>query len=197
GRLVVPVWLALGAMLRLAVAEETSAAGAWTTRVWQSDDGLPNNHVTGIVQTPDGYLWVATYSGLVRFDGVHFDEYLPRDLGIGSNQKISALALNGLWLGALHGGVVRLDAQRVELFSDGLPYKHTLRVLEDGDGALWLTHQGGTVYRVRDGRVTAFDATSGLPSADTPARYACALELDTQGRLWFAKDGHVGIFRAE
>jgi len=39
---------------------------------WTVDDGLPQNSVLGITQTPDGYLWFATYNGLVRFDGVKF-----------------------------------------------------------------------------------------------------------------------------
>src|SRR4029078_10213812 len=40
---------------------------AWTTR-----NGLPQNTVTGLVQTPDGYLWLSTFDGLARFDGVRF-----------------------------------------------------------------------------------------------------------------------------
>ena len=40
----------------------------WTTTA----DGLPQNSVSGIVQTPDGYLWLATFDGLARFDGVKF-----------------------------------------------------------------------------------------------------------------------------
>ena len=39
---------------------------------WQNDRGLPQNSVTGIAQTADGYLWAATQEGLVRFDGVRF-----------------------------------------------------------------------------------------------------------------------------
>ena len=39
---------------------------------WQTENGLPQNHGTAIVQTPDGYLWFSTYNGLVRFDGVRF-----------------------------------------------------------------------------------------------------------------------------
>ncbi len=40
--------------------------------VWQIDDGLPSNHVLDILRTRDGYLWLATRGGLVRFDGVRF-----------------------------------------------------------------------------------------------------------------------------
>jgi ligand-binding sensor domain-containing protein len=41
----------------------------------ESDEGLPDNNVCGVAQTPDGYLWVATHGGLVRFDGERFQEF--------------------------------------------------------------------------------------------------------------------------
>src|SRR5256885_11725069 len=41
-------------------------------RLWQTEDGLPQNSVTAIVQTHDGYLWLGTYGGLARFVGVRF-----------------------------------------------------------------------------------------------------------------------------
>src|SRR5205823_12515712 len=47
----------------------------WSLRAWQSDEGLPDNAVVGIGQTLDGFLWVATQGGLVRFDGFEFREF--------------------------------------------------------------------------------------------------------------------------
>src|SRR4051812_12026268 len=39
---------------------------------WQTEQGLPDDQVNGITQTPDGYLWVATFNGLARFNGADF-----------------------------------------------------------------------------------------------------------------------------
>ena len=39
---------------------------------WTTDNGLPQNSITAISQTKDGYLWLTTFDGLVRFDGVRF-----------------------------------------------------------------------------------------------------------------------------
>lgn len=39
---------------------------------WTTDHGLPQNTIRNVVQTRDGYLWMTTYDGLVRFDGVRF-----------------------------------------------------------------------------------------------------------------------------
>ena len=47
-------------------AGEADARTPWFARVWQSEDGLPENNVTGLAQTPDGYLWISSHNGLVR-----------------------------------------------------------------------------------------------------------------------------------
>lgn len=50
---------------------------SWSLRTWRAVDGLPDNTVVGIEQTPDGYLWIGTHAGLTRFDGVRFREFPP------------------------------------------------------------------------------------------------------------------------
>ena len=50
------------------------AETAGAMRIWRNADGLPSDSVTAIIQTHDGFLWVGTSAGLVRFDGVKFTE---------------------------------------------------------------------------------------------------------------------------
>ena len=63
-------------LLRLAVCVLlpvlTVFAADYGFDVWTTANGLPQNSVNGIAQTPDGYLWLATFDGLARFDGVRF-----------------------------------------------------------------------------------------------------------------------------
>ena len=61
------VWLAF-----LLCCNETLLAQEYRFDVWTTANGLPQNTVTGVVQTPDGYLWLSTFDGLARFDGVRF-----------------------------------------------------------------------------------------------------------------------------
>ena len=70
--------LLIGGWLAGTAAAEPGAG--WARRVWQTDDGLPAANVTGIAQTRDGFLWVATQSGLAKFDGVQF-ELVPVPVG--------------------------------------------------------------------------------------------------------------------
>src|SRR5688500_10427239 len=72
-------------------------------RSWRLEDGLPDNTVTAIAQTPDGYLWVGTTRGLARTDGVRFNM-------MSSGENVSALAVDpsgALWIGLIDGGISR------------------------------------------------------------------------------------------
>ena len=52
--------------------EPTKALTQYVQEVWQQEEGLPENDVTAVIQTRDGYIWLGTEEGLVRFDGIHF-----------------------------------------------------------------------------------------------------------------------------
>jgi Two component regulator propeller len=65
-------------------SELSTNTGDYSIENWQLEQGLPQISVTSIAQTPDGYLWLGTFNGLVRFDGVRFrvfDEGNTPDLG--------------------------------------------------------------------------------------------------------------------
>lgn len=80
------------------------------TENWTTDDGLPQNSVNALVQTRDGYLWMATFDGLVRFDGVRFTVFNKANTpGIGFN-RFSRLVEGedgALWAMTERGEIVR------------------------------------------------------------------------------------------
>ncbi|MCZ6780302.1 MAG: hypothetical protein O7C73_01510, partial [Nitrospirae bacterium] len=59
-------------MLPTTVGAQPATPSSYIQQVWTVKDGLPVNSINAIVQTRDGYIWLATYDGLVRFDGVRF-----------------------------------------------------------------------------------------------------------------------------
>src|SRR5512138_3485703 len=65
------VLLGLG-IARVAVADAPVGASTYSVKTWENDDGLPQNSVLSMVQTHDGYLWLGTFNGLVRFNGTEF-----------------------------------------------------------------------------------------------------------------------------
>ena len=178
------------------VASAASTSSDWSVHVWQSDDGLPNNNVTGLAQTRDGYLWVATSGHFARFDGVRFEEFTSRSVlptYPGYTARVSTMledSKGGLWLAMVHGPVVCLNSGHAQIFTNNLPGYTAQNMVEDGEGAIWITYHGSVVCRIKDGKVTRFAEQDGLP-----ARLDCALTTDNKGRVWFAKDGQIGMFQ--
>src|SRR5450631_328678 len=89
--------------LRLSRVDHSRAAGIWSLLailcaavpasaqyrldMWTVDNGLPQNSIRAIHQTADGYMWLVTFDGVARFDGVHFTLFnKSTSPGINSNR---------------------------------------------------------------------------------------------------------------
>ncbi len=86
-------------------------------RTFTVEDGLPQNSVTKIVQTPDGYLWFSTYRGLVRFDGARFTVFDSGNTpAMNGDSTVTALHRNQrgrLAVGMKDGGILWVEKGRV------------------------------------------------------------------------------------
>jgi ligand-binding sensor domain-containing protein/signal transduction histidine kinase len=142
-------------MARAQTAEDINTR--YTLRVWRTDDGLPQNSVYGITQTRDGYLWLTTFDGLVRYDGVQFTVFeKSNSREIISNRFISLYAdeQGALWAGTGDGGLLRYRDGVFTSFTvrDGLPHNKIYDIQSDNRGGLLITTQTGYAYW-RDGRI--------------------------------------------
>ena len=124
---------------------------------WQTDTGLPQNTVHAIVQGRDGFLWIATEGGLVRFDGVDFRAYtrantpgLPSDLIDDLMQDRAGT----VWI-STSGGLARMRGGKVEALgaAQGIPQTQVWRTFEDAHGAVWALTASG-LFRVDGERAT-------------------------------------------
>jgi signal transduction histidine kinase/ligand-binding sensor domain-containing protein len=130
--------------------------------VWTVDNGMPENEIRGITQTPDGYLWIATFNGLARFDGVHLTLFNRETPGLLSNQFGTMLQGRGgdLWLDSVDRGIVR--------YHNGVFRSYAVpgRVASDING---LTGDDqGDVWALAGGRIIRWDEASGHFVAVTP-----------------------------
>jgi signal transduction histidine kinase/ligand-binding sensor domain-containing protein len=167
----------------------------WSARVWQLDDGLPDNRVTGIVQTPDNYLWLATQSGLARFDGVRFQNFVLPIPSRRTRPLIRAMLLgreNRLWL-ALEGGlVISLSREGTNLFAtkNGLSAEKPVAIAQDLRSNVWIGYADGSMSCIANGHLSTFGGD------DNPANKGpCSLTSDASGQVWFGREGNVGIVR--
>ena len=105
---------------------------------WTTENGLPQNSVTSILQTRDGYLWLGTLGGLARFDGVKFTVFDTSNTAGLKSERVRALyedAEGNLWVGTEHGGLTRYRQGVFTNYSlsDGLPSDSVLSLGGDGD----------------------------------------------------------------
>jgi ligand-binding sensor domain-containing protein len=166
--------LALGAALLTTgnaaaqtVTADPDAARRFAVAEWSAENGLPSNAVRDIRQTADGYLWLATYEGLVRFDGVAFRSFSETDIPGLRRASFRRLAVDrhgGLWAAGESSGLVRWANGRWKLFTtrDGLPSDRITAVLPDPDGSLWVGTRSG-VSRIVGDRVTRVPMPAGEP----------------------------------
>ena len=113
---------------------------------WQTEDGLPGNEVTAILQTRDGYLWIGTSAGLARFDGVRFMRFgEPEGIRNGRVLCLFEDRLGTLWVGTDGGGLFHLVNGHFQALTrqNGLANDVVMALAQDAKGRLWIgTYDG-------------------------------------------------------
>jgi signal transduction histidine kinase/ligand-binding sensor domain-containing protein/CheY-like chemotaxis protein len=161
--------------------------------VWKTEQGLPQNTVPAILQSSDGYLWVGTELGLVRFDGLRFTVFDKGNTPELKSNVVDALLQDregNLWIGTVGGGLTRMRNGKFRTFTtkDGLSNDSILCLLEDPSGDLWIGTNGNGLNRLHDGHFTAYTSADGL--ADNQV---FALAQGQDGALWVGT--HDGLSR--
>src|SRR5262245_50219122 len=179
-----------------ALAASTNGVIRYSVRIWQADDGLPQNSVYAIAQTDDGYLWVGTHEGLARFDGVRFttvDDPKAPELKHGWITALCAGRDGSLWIACDGSGVTRLKNGTFSHFSDadGLPSNQVRCLLDTKDGSLWIGSEAGVTH-YKDGRFTSFSVKNGLGNDSVRTLYE-----DHQGAIRIATMRGLSSFNRE
>jgi ligand-binding sensor domain-containing protein/signal transduction histidine kinase len=153
-------------------------------RSWQTDSGLPQNTVHAIAQTRDGYIWLATEGGLVRFDGAQFvvyDKTAPANLksesvnclfestGQDGKSGLTSELTSELWIGT-DDGLVRRRGDVFDSFgaANGLPSNTIWSIFQDRAGTLWVVTPDG-LARYRNGGFQPFPLAEGIATAKSVA----------------------------
>lgn len=156
--------------------------------VWTSDSGLPQNTIDAMVQTRDGYLWMGTEEGLVRFDGVRFvvsDRQNAPGLRSAFVSSLHETPDGTLWIGTYGGGLSRLRNGRIESFRPEILGKDRMRGMQTmPDGSIVIATAGGGLVQIRGESVTRFTTRNGFPTDRI-----WDLEADGEGGLWVATHG--------
>jgi ligand-binding sensor domain-containing protein/signal transduction histidine kinase len=162
-------------------------------RNWDLGDGLPSTRINSMIRTPDGYLWLATQRGLVRFDGLRFVTVDITNIPPTQPQRVTSLLADDkgeLWVGS-NGLLLRQSgqgfvAQNLEKVTAG---SRLNGLAQDAQGALWVATEGVGLVRFQRGHAEKFDAASDLPSAAVEQVLS-----DIAGKVWAVTGGRLVTF---
>lgn len=167
---------------------------SYSKRIWQSRDGLPEDLVQALAQTPDGYLWIGSSGGLVRFDGVQFTVFGPANQPAFRDESVYTLlaARDGsLWIGTEGGGLVHYQKGHFLGYGaqEGLTNGFVRVIRQDRAGSLWVGTDKG-LFRMEGERFIRIDARDGIPAMSLNG-----IIEDSEGRLIAAGTGLLVLHR--
>jgi ligand-binding sensor domain-containing protein/signal transduction histidine kinase len=154
-----------------------------TSRIWRTQNGLPDQTVQAFAQTSDGYLWIATKGGLLRFDGAKFAIFDHANTPILTESSINCLLAGEsgtLWIGTEGGGIYEYQSGKFRAIPtvDGRSDSFIRVIFEDSRGRIWAGGDQG-LYRLTGKYLTRIDGTG-----DVPAIFVRAITEDARGNLW-------------
>lgn len=157
-------------------------------------DGLPQAQVHDVVQTDDGYIWMATYGGgLAKFDGKKFTTYTKKDgLRDNSIEELFVDSRDNLWVASDNGGVARFkgDSLVYPFENDSLANYAVVSMTERRNGNLWFgTYEGGIFIQQGDtlDRLTKADGLSSNIIWD--------MHEANDGSVWLATQNGISVYK--
>ncbi len=167
-------------------------------RAWKSGDTFPGGVATAVTQDADGYLWVGTYTGLFRFDGVRFTQWNPPQ-GTRSPGGIGYLLADkdgSLWMGTTEG-LKHWDHQHLNSFDVDHQAAYVGAMLQDRDGAIWFpssllsSSSEALLCQVSHSKLSCYGHRSAIPFASSPE----AIALDLSGTMWIGESRSLIAWR--
>jgi ligand-binding sensor domain-containing protein len=171
-------------------ADPSALAAGWVRESWSIADGLPVNSINGLIQSRVGYIWAATFDGLVRFDGVRFTVYNSANSpGLPSDRILSVVETrdSALWMNTEQLYLVRFSRGR-------FTHVDSTRGLAAGVYTIY-EDPAGQVFIGTDRGLGQIDGDRFVPvSPDVIHGKVLGIARRRDGSLWVATETN-GVFR--
>ncbi|MBQ7583210.1 MAG: histidine kinase, partial [Lachnospiraceae bacterium] len=126
--------------------------------LYDNTNGLPTSEANAIVQTPDGFIWIGSYGGLIRYDGNTFVR-MDSTSGITSIKCLYVDSRDRLWIGTNDNGVAVMEQGEIQKWGklDGLKSAHTRAITGDQDGTIYIATTCGIAMIDPDGNLSMME----------------------------------------
>ena len=191
----VAAWVSLAAGMWIAGSTTVAAldpgrrVSQYVRERWGDREGLSQNSLQALFQTRDGYLWIGTEAGLVRFDGRRFVTFDRTADGTRPFRNVRAMAETAdgtLWIGTQYAGLFTYrHGKLAQVAADsGMRDVPVYALLVDRAGTLWVGTAGHGIARREGTRFVFLDRQAGLGHD-----HVRVLHEDRSGTLWVGTDG--------
>ncbi|WP_191017863.1 two-component regulator propeller domain-containing protein [Treponema zioleckii] len=176
----------------------------YVIRGWTTEDGLPANTATDVIQDDTGYIYIGTYGGMIRFDGVDFTIYnksFDSKYAFASARAIFQASDGAIWVGSNDEGLFRLvmdSDEEVKSFqvATGLSNNSVRAIAEDKQGNIWVATAGGLSCINKE--MQFFTPDSAFQNSHSDLKGICSsLFCDTYGRMWVTTGVGGGLYYFE
>ena len=169
----------------------------YTLDSWGDEQGLNSGGVQAIIQSKTGYLWIGTFNGIFRFDGVKFKHYSKNNHTKITNNGVPSIkedAVGNIWAGSNGGGIYIIDSHdniKVLTTKDGLASNVIRRLFIAKNGDVFIgTGNGLSIFR--DSTITNYKSFF-IDSTSTSNVSVSAFHEDKNGNIWIGTN--QGLFQ--
>ena len=161
-----------------------TAPPQYSIKIWDDNNGLPHNSVYAILQQKDGYLWIGTEEGLVKFDGIRFVIFDRSNTPEIKDNFIFCLLedhRNNLLVGGRGGGLLQYKTGKFSSFDSGqnLAGQTVYSIREGPEKELWVGTDGGGIFKFQKDSSSSYTLEQGLPD-----NIVKNILIDAQGTVW-------------
>ncbi|MCH5203641.1 MAG: HD domain-containing protein [Oscillospiraceae bacterium] len=162
-------------------AEE--GAGSYVVTLYNERSGLPTGEANDVIQTSDGYIWIGSYGGLIRYDGSSFRDFSPM-IDYAAVRALYEDSAGRMWIGTNNSGVYVMDGDRFTVM--GLPSDNSYLCIrgfaEGADGRIYVASNSG---------MGEINGTELVPYSGehVGGETVYSVGVDSRGRLWGALNG--------
>lgn len=168
------------------VVKAHGATAPYVVTLYNERNGLPTGEANTVLQTSDGYVWIGSYGGLIRYDGTKFRNYsVERKIESSSIRALFEDSQGRLWIGTNDAGVVVMEN---DVFTKiAVPEDRSFLCVRDfkegADGTIYVASNSG-LAKITDGAIIPYDAD--VLQGNT----VYSVAVDAYGRIWgAANDG--------